>query len=174
MNKETQYEFCFVDNYSKTPIEHTALDIQVLHKNESPQYFKTDSLGCFKGKATGSLIKFVVSSPYHKSDTITRILNGNRYEQLPLYTDDYALMLDYYSNGKVNEYKKRRNELQKLINDDAIIMEVLPHSIGVTLYDKADFINKLTTPTSSLKRLEIIETKYQNDQITKLKFRIAP
>lgn len=172
MNKETKYEFCFVDNYSKIPIENIALDIHVLHKNESPQYFKTDSLGCFKGTTSGSLIKFVVSSPYYKNDTITRVLNGEQFEQLPLRTDDYALMLDYYSNGKVEEFKKRKAQLNQLIARDAIIMEVLPHSIGVTLYEKADFINKLTTPTSTLKRLEIIETTYGNDQITKLKFRI--
>ncbi|AGC77935.1 hypothetical protein LX97_03390 [Nonlabens dokdonensis] len=172
MNSKTEYEFCFIDFYSKSPIENKILDIKVLNENESPQYFKTDSLGCFKGTTSGSLIKFVVSSPYYKNDTITRVLNGEQFEQLPLRTDDYALMLDYYSNGKVEEFKKRKAQLNQLIARDAIIMEVLPHSIGVTLYEKADFINKLTTPTSTLKRLEIIETTYRNEQITKLKFRI--
>ncbi len=82
-------------------------------------------------------------------------------------------MLDYYSNGKIEEYKNRRVQLHKLIDQDAILMEVLPHSIGVTLYEKVAFINKLTTPTTSLKRMVIIETKYDQGKIIKLKFKIA-
>lgn len=171
MNKETDYEFCFVDYYSKTAIENMPLDIQILKENESPLYVKTDQNGCFKGTAQGSMIRFVVSSPYHKTDTITRILKETKAEVLPIYTNDYALMLDYYTNGKVEDVKIRRQQLSDLIKDNAIIMEVLPYSIGVTLYEKEDFINKITTPTKSLSRMEIISTRYENDQIVQLKYR---
>ena len=81
-------------------------------------------------------------------------------------------MLHYYANGKVKDWKNRRKELSKIIANDATIFQVLPHRLGIEIYPKNEFINKLTTPTQSLKNIEIIESRKLNGQIVKLKFRI--
>lgn len=170
--QKTAFSICFYDQDRKSLITDLSVEL-VLIDGMGKTYHKADSTGCFHGEAASNKITLIARSSFHKNDTLIMDFDQSISRDQYLQTDDYALMLDYYSNNKVTAYKKRREQLDKLIEDNAIIMEVLPHSIGVTLYDKEDFINKLTTPTNSLKRLQIIDTKYQNEKITKLKFKIA-
>ncbi len=81
-------------------------------------------------------------------------------------------MLHYYANGKLEDWKNRKNELNRMIADDATIFQVLPSGLGIEIYSKNQFINKLTTPTKSLRNIEIIESKRSQGQIVKLKFRV--
>ena len=161
-----------MDQDRNQPVTKTPIDIIILNDRESPFYSKSDSLGCFTWKTKDDYIRFVVQSPYHKTDTIYRIASSNNTENLQIKTDDYALMLYYYVNGKVKDWQNRRKELSRIIADNAIIFEVLPYRLGIEMYTKKEFIDKLTTPTQSLKNIEIIESKKSNEQIVKLKFRI--
>ncbi len=170
--KKNTFYFCFVDADKKEPITEIAIDVILLNEKESRTYLKTDSLGCFSWSTTKDHIRFVAQSPYHKNDTIYRSISSKDNGEVRLRTDDYALMLHYYGNRNVEDWKRRRVELQKLIANDAIIFELLPHQIGVELYSKEAFINKLITPTESLQRLEIVETEYEDEKLVKIKFRI--
>ncbi|GGX16641.1 hypothetical protein [Aquimarina muelleri] len=129
-------------------------------------------MGCFIWKTKDDYIHFIIGSPYHKTDTIYRMASLGNQENLQIKTDDYALMLHYYANGKIENWKNRRKELSKIIADNATIFQVLPHRLGIEIYTKEEFVNKLTTPTQSLKNIEIIESRKLNEQIVKLKFRI--
>ncbi|WP_062062201.1 hypothetical protein [Aquimarina longa] len=169
---ENTFSFCFIDQDRNQPITKTPIDIIILNNKESPSYSKSDSTGCFIWKTKDDYIRFIIQSPYHRTDTIYRIASSNRFENLQIQTDDYALMLHYYANGKVNDWKKRRKELSRIIASDATIFQVLPQRLGIEIYTKDEFINKLTTPTKSLKNIEIIESRKINGQIVKLKFRI--
>ncbi len=166
------YHFCFIDQDRKQPIIQIPIDIIVLNDKQSPFYTKSDSAGCFQWKTKDDFIHFVLQSPYHKTDTIYRIASANKEEQIHIQTDDYALMLHYYANGKIEDWQNRKKELSQLIADDAIIFQVLPHGLGIEIYSKKKFINTLTTPTQSLKNIEIIESRKVNEQIVKLKFRV--
>lgn len=167
---KNRFQFCFVDEEKSEAITNITLDIKVLLEGETPQYYKTDSLGCFNYETVSENIMFVVQSPYHKTDTIVRNYRSMEADEVKLATDDYALMLDYYSNGKVTDWQKRRTELGKLFDDNAIIYQMYSNSIGVEIYSKEEFINKLTTPTSTLKRMKILDRTYKDDKIVKLKF----
>ncbi len=168
---KNQFEFCFIDE-DKNEIISTVLDIKLLQKFESPIYIKTDSLGCFVYKTKEKLLKFVVQSPFYKTDTIIRSIDANSNATIKLQTDDYALMLHYYSNGNVKDWKKRKQQLKKLIADDAQIYQVFSQNIGVEIYSKDEFISKLTIPTSSLKNIKILDKTSKNGKIVKLKFMI--
>lgn len=170
--KQNTFSFCFIDQDRNRPITKIPIDIIILNNEESPFYSKSDSTGCFTWKTKDDFIRFVVQSPYHKTDTIYRIASSDRREDVHIKTDDYALMLHYYANGKVNDWKNRRKELSRIIANDATIFQVLPQRLGIEMYAKDEFINKLTTPTQSLKSIEIIESRRLNGQIVKLKFRI--
>lgn len=165
------FSFCFIDADRGSAIRHTPLDIIILNNEESPKYYKSDSLGCFSWDTRDSFIHFVVQSPYHKTDTIKRYHNASASEEVHLATDDYNLMLYYYANNNIKDWNKRKQQLQKLISNSAILIEILPYDLGVEIYSKEEFIEKLTTPTKSLKHFEIIESQKQGDQIVKLKFR---
>ncbi len=169
-HKENTFSFCFIDADRGSAIQNIPLDIIVLNDEESPRYYKSDSLGCFTWTSTDSYINFKVQSPYHKTETIRRQSNATS-ESVQLLTDDYNLMLHYYANNNIKDWKKRKQQLEQLISDNAILIEILPYDLGVEIFSKTDLIEKLMTPTESLKHFEIIESQKQQNKIVKLKFR---
>jgi len=172
--KTHTFNFCFIDQDRNLPITKNSIDIIILNDKQSPFYIKSDSLGCFKWNTKDDYIHFVIKSPYHKTDTIFRTVSSVINENITVSTDDYALMLHYYANGKLEDWKNRKNELSKMIANDATIFQVLPSGLGIEVYSKSEFIDKLTTPIESLRNIEIIESKRYKGQIVKLKFRVKP
>jgi len=171
LNAKNNFHFCFEDE-TKIGTIKSYLDIKILKDTESPIFLKTDSLGCFSYATKESIVRFVVESPYYKTDTIIRSINTNGTGKINLDTDDYALMLQYYTKGNLKDWKKRKAQLKMIIADDAQIYQVYPAGIGIELYSKDDFIDKLTVPTESLKNMKILDKSYKNGQIIKLKFMV--
>lgn len=169
-NAKNDFHFCFVDHLLNERIVKVPLDIKILSDGESPIFLKTDSLGCFSYKTSEEYVKFIVKSPYHKTDTIVRFLEHSKNENIQLATDDYALMLKYYTEGNVTDWTKHRKQLQNLIDDAAVIYQLRGNTIGVELFTKDDFVNLLTIPTNGLKRVKVLERTLKNGKIVKLKF----
>jgi hypothetical protein len=172
--QDKEYKFCFVDANLKAPIKNSPIWVVLLNNNESPMVMKCDSNGCFSFETKDEQIQFVVRSPYYKTDTITRIVHNKSIneEQIQLKTNDYALMIHLFSKSKVTNWRKRRKQLGQMLTNDARIYQVYDDGItGMELYNKQEFINKLTTPTKSLKSIEIIETIYTGDQISIMRFK---
>jgi hypothetical protein len=169
---ENTFMFCFTDADQREAITNMRLDIEIIRKDESSLYVTTDNLGCFSYTTPEKELKFVVKSPYHKTDTIVRHINSSSHKNVQLQTDDYALMLLYYANGNKNDWKKRREQLNELISENAQIYRVFKNNIGIELFTKKEFINLLTIPTSSLKKMQILDKVYLDDKIVKLKFMI--
>ena len=167
-NNENTFHFCFYDEDKNEQIT-IPIQIKILKNNESPLFYKSDENGCFKYKAKDDIINFVISSPYYKTDTIRRQINTSN-NIIKVATDDYTLMLDYYTNNKLKNWNKRKKELEKLIDNKAVIYQLYSKNIGVEIYTKEEFINLLTIPTNSLKRIRIIRKEFKNDKIVKLKF----
>lgn len=170
VNTKNEFQFCFVDDLLNEAIVKIPLDIRILSKRESPITMKTDSLGCFSYTSSEEYIKFIVKSPYHKTDTIVRFMDGSKNKQISLAADDYALMLKYYTTGNITDWSTHKARLQDLIDDDALIYQLHGNNIGVELFEKADFVRLLTIPTSGLKQIKILDKTLQNGKIIKLKF----
>jgi len=166
------YKFCFIDQDRNSPITQTPIGITILNNKESPFYIKSDASGCFEWETKDDFIHFVVQSPYHKTDTIYRVISDRKSELLPIRTNDYALALYYYANGNIKDWKNRRKELSEMISEKATIFQILPQGLGIEMYSKSKFINTLTTPTKSLKGIEIISSQRSNGQLVKIKFKI--
>lgn len=172
--KKNIYKFCFVDSDLKAPITNSPIWIIWMNENESPMATQCDSMGCFQLETKSDKIQFIVKSSYFKTDTITRIVYGKPFneEQIQLKTNDYALMIHIFSKSKVKNWKERRQQLNLMLADNAMIYQVYEDGkTGMELYNKKDFINKLTVPLKSLKSIEIIETIYSGDKISILKFK---
>ena len=55
--------------------------------------------------------------------------------------------------------------------DHARIFQVFgTQQSGMEMYNKDEFINKMTMPLKSLRNIEIIETVYEGDQIVAMRF----
>lgn len=172
MTKYNTYQFCFVNAYSKKALKSHNIDILILNNHESPYKIKSVKHGCFKVKIKSDYIKFVVSSPYYKTDTITRIFNKSiDNEVIALQTNDYAWMIHLFSKSKVKDWKARRSQLGQMLAANARIYQIFDDiNTGMEMYNKEEFINKLTIPATSLKDIEVLETVYQDGKIAVLRF----
>ncbi len=166
-----EYMFCFYDGVTKMPVANQIIEISIISKNESPQNYLCNNEGCFSIKTNKSKIQFVVESPYYYADTIVRKLTSfKRSENIKLQLDNYAVMIHYFSVSNVDDWLKRREDLNEMISDNARIFQVIEGTIGMELYNKWEFINKLSLPTNSLQNVHIIDSKYDGKKITHLRF----
>lgn len=168
-----EYQFCFTNAYSKRPAIENEIEVWVLNNGESPYLIEANEQGCFHMIATKEDVQFIVKSPYYKTDTIKRRLNKSKLsEEIPLKVDDYALMIHIFSNSKIKDWQARRAQLDGMITSDARIYQLIENgNIGMEMYNKEEFIDKLTVPLKSLRNIEIVEATYSGEQISVLRFR---
>jgi hypothetical protein len=170
-----EYTFSFYDADTREPITNTNIEVRLLQDGESPVTGLCDKNGCFRLKTDKSLVRMVISTPYYKSDTIVRILKKlDQEEIISLHANDYALMIHYFSKMKVDDWENRRARLEKMIDDGAMIYQVLgdKNQVGVELFNKQQFIDKLTVPSGSLRNIEILDSKFRDEKISVLRFRV--
>lgn len=169
-----EYRFSFYDADTAEPATNCVINVSVLRENESPVNYLCQADGSFTLKTGKAEIRFVVESPYYHTDTIVRVLNKfNTDEDVKLRPDYYALMIKYFSGSMVADWQKRRDQLNSIIADNAMIYQVhnSKETLGVELYNKWEFINKLSLPSSGLRSIEIFDTRYQDDKICLIRFR---
>jgi hypothetical protein len=170
-----EYRFCFYDADTREPITNSQIEITLILEGETPIQNLTGPEGCFLLKTEKSLIRMVVKAPYYRTDTIRRMVRKlNRNEMVMLHADDYALIIHYFSMMKVDDWAKRRNRLEAMINDGAMICQVFndKEATGMALYNKQEFIDKMTVPSGSLKNIEILNSQMRENKIMVLRFRI--
>ena len=83
-------------------------------------------------------------------------------------------MIHYFSMMKVDDWEKRKTRLEAMIDDGAMIYQVVDdkEAAGMALYNKQEFIDRMTMPSGSLKNIEILESRVRNEKIMLLRFRI--
>jgi len=169
---EVTCRFCFTDADVGTVIKNGKIGITLLHEQESPQEFTGNDSGCVNIRSKPGKVTFIVHAQYYRPDTIIRtITEGFNPETVQLKPDDYALMISIFSRSKVEDWNLRRQQLQGMFTDDARIFQVYPSDKrGMEMYNKEEFIGKLTMPITSLKNIEVIETLYNNGKISALRF----
>ncbi len=171
------YRFTFIDADTGEPIRNNNIQADLILKDESPVTCLLDRDGNIVLRTDQSRIRMVVRAPCYLPDTIVRILKKfNRTEQIRLKIDSYALMIQYFSQTDVSAWQHRREQLDKILSDGAMICQVPDQKkgTGMELYNKWEFIDKLTMPSSGLKQIEIIDSRYDHGQIALLKFKMNP
>ena len=159
---KTTYTFCFVDADQGKALANAEISVTILREEESPLQRDVDAQGCFSYPTSAEKVRFVVQAPYYKSDTITRLLNKSLLrEEIPLKADDYALMIRVFSTSSLKDWKKRREQLEGMIAESAEIFQLSPENQrGMEIYNKDEFITKMTMPIKSLRNVEVLETRY--------------
>ena len=168
------YRFTFVDADTGEPILNGNIQVDLLLRNESPLNLKCDKEGKLVFRTDQSRIKMTIRSPYYTTDTVERILKKlNHSEQVRLHAVAYALMIRYFSQTDVKAWQKRREQLDRMLGEDAMICQVPDENAGtgMELYNKQEFIDKLTMPVASLHQIEILNKKYERGKIVILRFK---
>jgi hypothetical protein len=169
-----KYTYKFIDADRNSNI-NADLDVKILNKNESPILIKVLPNQPFVYTTKNKELTMVVSSPYYKSDTIQRNLTtAPDTESIELKPNDYAIMLYYYSKS-IKDLKKKRDNLNNLINDNATIYQVFDNEkYGVETLDKQRYISLVTLPTTSLENLDVIDiVGDKKGKINMIKFKIT-
>ncbi|MDX2245644.1 MAG: hypothetical protein SF052_02640 [Bacteroidia bacterium] len=168
--KSTDYVFCFVD--ADDPLPVTGLEVWVLENEQTPRPLAVDAGGCVQIAQNQNEIVLIAKAPYYRPDTIVRRRSSHHApESIPLRKDDYALMLHYFSTDNLKDWKKRREQLEKIFDDEVRIFQVSPGSMqGMEMYNKEEFIDKMTMPLQSLRNIEVLETDYKNGKINGMRF----
>ncbi|MGK7393437.1 MAG: hypothetical protein ACNS62_02655 [Candidatus Cyclobacteriaceae bacterium M3_2C_046] len=166
------YQFCFHNMFTQQPVTNKEVTIMLLSENESPYQIKLSSEGCLKVFKNKEFVRFLVKGPYYRTDTITRSFNYKKHqEEIALKTNDYALMIHIFSNSNLSDWNKKRKHLDEMISDQARIFQIYDQNLGMAIFNKKEFIDKLTMPINSLRNIEVLETRYENDQIIELRFK---
>lgn len=171
------YKFTFIDSDTGEPVTNSKIQADLLLIDESPVSYISDKNGNIVFRTDQSRIKMVIRAPYYMNDTVVRILKKfNRSEKVRLKVDSYALMIQFFAQTDVKGWQKRRQQLDSIISEGALIYQVpdLKEGTGMELYNKREFIDKLTMPVSILRQIEIIDSRYDHGKIVLLRFRINP
>lgn len=173
------YKYCFVDKDRGTSAINT-LNIMVMKDNESPILYKIKPNECFYYSTKDKNLKMVITSPLYEPLTVTRSLeNAPEEERIELKPDDYKMAAYYFSvkdaKGNPELLKQKRSQLENLISNTAVIYQIYDNNIyGIERLDKQKYITLVTTPTTSLKNLNLIEMiKDKKGKIISIKFKIA-
>ena len=132
-----------------------------------------DDHGCFEVTTPWpSQVTLVIQGGYYLTDTIVRTLSLQQAsEVLKLKADDYAMMIDIFSRSNLEDWERRRRQLDDMFADEARIFQVNPGTQrGMELYNKEEFIDKLTVPVNSLRNIRVLNTEYHNGRIVGLRF----
>ena len=170
-SKKYYYSFIDADRNSKINAE---LQVQILKENETPILYVAKPNEPFVYTTKSKSLTMVVSSPFYRTDTIQRNLEtAPEAENIELKPNDYAIMLFYYSKS-LKDLKKKRISLNYLISDQALIYQVFDNQFyGVETMDKQRYINLVTLPSTSLEKLEVIDTQTdKSGKIVMIKFKI--
>jgi|SRR6185312_11377937 len=164
--------FQFADSDMGKAILHDKIEVTVMQDKESPKIVTANDSGCVTLHCKPGKLTFVVNAEYYHPDTVTRTITTEfQPETIKLKSDDYALMISIFSRSNIDDWEKRRKQLDEMFTDDARIFQVYPSDKrGMEMYNKDEFIDKLTMPLNSLKNIEVIESIYKNGRISALRF----
>jgi hypothetical protein len=145
-SRKYYYSFIDADRNSKINAE---LQVQILKDDESPIIYVAKPNEPFVYTTKSKTLTMVVSSPYYRTDTIQRnLVSAPEAENIELKPNDYAFMLFYYSKS-LKDLKKKREFLNNLISDNALIYQVYDNeTYGVETMDKQRYINFVTLPST--------------------------
>jgi len=172
-NRYYDYHIQIVDAVTLQPINEEKLEVIWLKKDESPKHFHHLEDAALLLESEKQEITLVIKAPYYQLDTVKRKLPYKNYSEIiSLQPDDFSLMVHFFSSSDVDKWKEYRNRLDDLIAFNATIFQVDDEGKGMEMYNKQEFIDKLSFPLSKLKNIEVLETRVSKGKIVFLRFKL--
>lgn len=134
-----------IENNIETPVEIVDSKIQISSKEST---------------------KIVLKSPYYKDKTI--VVGKESANTITLQPDDYAMMLKGFMKSDIKDWETRKEQLQKILDDDLEVLVMLKNDLGIEYFNKQEFSEKLIVPSVALKRMKVIDI--QSNDKNEIKF----
>lgn len=174
--QKNTYQFCVIDADSGAAIMPELLEVYWLKADESPLLLSVDSSSCLVLPPTEeATIRLQIKALHYRTQIIERTLLPEQLtEKIPLQKDDYALLIHYLSTQDMEDWEQRKAVLQKILHPNLKVLQISPQTgMAVALYNKTEFVDKMTIPVNSLRNIQLLDTKYQDEQIVEIRFRHA-
>ena len=169
-NGKTEYKLCFVDADFGIPIANKQLKITLLEDGHPGPVIEADSNGCLQLNTDQAEVNFVVRADYYRADTFKVVVREQQGEEIRLKVDDYSLLIHQLSVTTSSEdWERRRSQLEEMIHEDAMIFLVARDNQGIELFNREEFIDRMTLPISALKNIRILQTEYRDGKISKMR-----
>ncbi|RMG66863.1 MAG: hypothetical protein D6722_14220, partial [Bacteroidetes bacterium] len=103
-------------------------------------------------------------------DTLWRTgSDSSRQEVVQLRPDDYARMIAYFSAGRETDWARRRAQLAEMLAPEVRVFHIhAPTGLAMEVYNREEFIDRLTLPSRDLRDLQVLSTTYTGDRISEL------
>ncbi len=164
-------KFCFVNLYGRQPIDGQEVNVYLLQEGESPLLLGLDEEACVCVDDMNAGAQLMISSAYFVNDTIVRKSRKGETEQVALRPDDYAQLISMFANSDVANWQSYRSNLMDMFMANARIYELKSNgSRPVALYNREEFVNKLTMPIDQGRPLEIVDITYEKNKISILRY----
>lgn len=106
--------------------------------------------------------KIVIQSPYYKKQEV-KVNKASEKTEILLQPDDYAMMLKAFMKSDIKDWETRKIQLNKILSDNLEVIVMLKNDLGAEYFNKNEFSEKLVIPTESVKRMQILEIKNDNE-----------
>lgn len=112
-----------------------------------------------------SKVKF--KSPFYKEKIVN--VNSSRNQKVQLELNDYAMILKGFMKADIKDWQTRKVQLNVILDDNLEVLVMLNNNLGAEYFNKEEFTELVTIPTSSLKKMKIVELENNLDN-GKIKF----
>ncbi|MFT5860956.1 MAG: hypothetical protein ACI865_003072 [Flavobacteriaceae bacterium] len=163
------YKISFIDSDFGMPIANKNLEIIMLENGEEGEVLKADSEGCLNLGLESDTFSFIVQADYYNRDTIEINVGDKQGEEIKLKIDDYSMLIHQLSVTESEGWERRRNQLDQMMSENAVIFLVTENNQGIEMFNKEEFIDRMTMPISALKNLRILQTLYEDGKISKMR-----
>ena len=135
----------------------------------------TQELEIIEGKvqvsnADDKKTKLVIQSPFYEPKTV--VLHPNQANEpqqtIDLKPDDYAMMLKAFMLSDNKDWQTRKERLNTILANNLEVIVMLKNDLGSEYLNKNEFSQKLIVPTSTVRKMKIVEIK--NDANKKIQF----
>ena len=96
------------------------------------------------------------------------------WRRLRFVRDDYAQMIKMFANAEVDDWHRYRAGMLEMFAENARIYELTANGSPLALYNREEFVDKLTLPQAERKHLEVLDLSYTGDKIGILRFSRQP
>jgi phosphopantetheine adenylyltransferase len=73
------------------------------------------------------------------------------------------MMLKAFMKSDIKDWQTRKEQLNKILSDNLEVMVMLENDLGAEYFNKTEFAQKVVIPSTSLKKLKIVELRQEKD-----------
>lgn len=157
--KDKPHTIKVTDQYTGEPVD--AAEIQIV--DATPQGGKPVEIVDGRAEVPPQTRQLKVKGSMYPTQIVAIDPSADSTE-IRVKPDDKAMMLKAFLKSDIKDWKTRQQQLDKILSDELEVIVMLKDNLGAEYFNKQEFSGKVIIPTPSLKKLKIIEIKYNEDQ----------